>query len=107
MIHNLSKCSVFIELYFTQEAEKPLAIGTAFTIKSESNDWFLITNWHCVTGRNPESKIELSGLADPKIIKVHFHSSIILPKSWTKSLVKKSLNLTKQYDQTNPTQIHT
>jgi len=31
---------------------------------------------------------------------------IILPESWTKSLVKKSLNLTKQYDQTNPTQIH-
>ena len=31
---------------------------------------------------------------------------IILPESWTKSLVKKSLNLTKRYDQTNPTQIH-
>lgn len=33
-------------------------------------------------------------------------TSIILPESWTKSLVKKSLNLTKRYDQTNPTQIH-
>jgi len=32
--------------------------------------------------------------------------TIILPESWTRSLVKKSLNLTKQYDQTNPTQIH-
>jgi hypothetical protein len=32
--------------------------------------------------------------------------SIILPKTWTKSLVKKSLNLTKQYDQTNPPQIY-
>ena len=31
---------------------------------------------------------------------------IILPESWTKSLVKKSLNLTKRYDQTNPTQIY-
>ena len=32
--------------------------------------------------------------------------SIILPESWTRGLVKKSLNLTKRYDQTNPTQIH-
>ena len=31
---------------------------------------------------------------------------IILPESWTRGLVKKSLNLTKRYDQTNPTQIH-
>jgi hypothetical protein len=30
-----------------------------------------------------------------------------LPESWTRGLVKKSLNLTKRYDQTNPTQIHT
>ena len=32
--------------------------------------------------------------------------NIILPESWTRGLVKKSLNLTKRYDQTNPTQIH-
>ena len=32
--------------------------------------------------------------------------TIILPESWTRGLVKKSLNLTKRYDQTNPTQIH-
>jgi hypothetical protein len=32
--------------------------------------------------------------------------STILPESWTRGLVKKSLNLTKRYDQTNPTQIH-
>jgi hypothetical protein len=32
--------------------------------------------------------------------------NIILPDSWTRGLVKKSLNLTKRYDQTNPTQIH-
>jgi len=30
---------------------------------------------------------------------------IILPESWTRGLVKKSLNLTKRYDQTNPPQI--
>ncbi len=29
-----------------------------------------------------------------------------LPESWTRGLVKKSLNLTKRYDQTNLTQIH-
>jgi hypothetical protein len=33
-------------------------------------------------------------------------NTIILPESWTRGLVKKSLNLTKRYDQTNPTQIH-
>lgn len=33
-------------------------------------------------------------------------TNIILPKTWTKSLVKKSLNLTKQYDKTNPPQIY-
>jgi hypothetical protein len=30
---------------------------------------------------------------------------VILPKIWTKGLVKKSLNLTKQYDKTNTPQI--
>lgn len=30
---------------------------------------------------------------------------IILPESWTRGLVKKSLHLTKRYDQTNPPQI--
>jgi hypothetical protein len=35
-----------------------------------------------------------------------FGRTIILPESWTRGLVKKSLNLTKRYDQTNPTQIH-
>jgi hypothetical protein len=34
------------------------------------------------------------------------YNTIILPKTWTMSLVKKSLNLTKRNDQTNSTQIH-
>jgi hypothetical protein len=49
------------------------------------------------------SEVKLIGSA-----KIGFSISpnIILPESWTRSLVKKSLNLTKRYDQTNPTQIH-
>jgi hypothetical protein len=45
-----------------------------------------------------------------RLYQMNFHGveteSIMLPESWTRSLVKKSLNLTKRYDQTNPTQIH-
>jgi hypothetical protein len=44
------------------------------------------------------------GMAIKRIVKLT--RTIILPESWTRGLVKKSLNLTKQYDQTNPTQIH-
>lgn len=81
MIHNLSLSSVFIELYLTEEAEKPLAIGTAFTIKlNNCPDWFLVTNWHCVTGRHPETNKPLSELADPEIMKVYFHSKSNLGK---------------------------
>lgn len=74
MIHNLSLSSVFIELYITEESPKPIAIGTAFTIKPNTPDWFLITNWHCVTGRNPETNNPISDLCDPAIMKVYFHA---------------------------------
>lgn len=88
MIHNLSLSSVYIELFLTEDAEKPLAIGTAFTIKPGSPDWFLITNWHCVTGRNPDTNIPLSNLADPMIMKVYFHS-----KNKIGEWIIKTLNL--------------
>lgn len=74
MIHNLSLSSVFIELYLTEEAKNPIATGTAFTFKPNTADWFLVTNWHCVTGRHPETRNPLSDLADPTIMKVYFHS---------------------------------
>jgi hypothetical protein len=38
-------------------------------------------------------------------IKDNSRFCVILPKIWTKGLVKKSLNLTKQYDKTNTPQI--
>ena len=74
MIHNLTLSSVYIELFLTEQSEKPIAIGTAFTINLNSPDWFLITNWHCVTGRHPDTKKPLSDFPDPEIMKVYFHS---------------------------------
>lgn len=74
MIDHLTKCSLFLEFYLTEGAEKPLAIGTGFTFKpNDKNDWFLVTNWHCVTGRHADTKEPLSDLADPEIMKVYFH----------------------------------
>lgn len=58
-----------------------------------------------VNGVLPE--VEINGLTKKMGMNRKTAHSIILPESWTKSLVKKSLNLTKRYDQTNPTQIHT
>ena len=56
-----------------------------------------------INKRNHFAVAEVKGLMyvpdSPKI-------SIILPDSWTRGLVKKSLNLTKQYDKTNPPQIY-
>ncbi len=77
MIDHLSFCSVFIEFFLQEGSESPLAIGTGFTMKANGrNEWFLVTNWHCVTGRHPDSNSPLSqnGLCDPEIAKVHFHS---------------------------------
>jgi hypothetical protein len=77
MIHKLSLSSLFLEFYLTEDSEKPLATGTGFTTTLKGREeWFLITNWHCVTGRNPENNNPLSdnGLCDPEFVKVYFHS---------------------------------
>jgi hypothetical protein len=87
MIHNLSLTSVFIELYLTPEAEKSIAIGTAFTIRGKNDDWFLVTNWHCVSGRHPETNQPLSSSADPESMKVFFHSNSVLGK-WEITTIK-------------------
>jgi len=91
MIDHLSFCSVFIEFFFQKESESPLAIGTGFTIKAnDKNEWFLVTNWHCVTGRHPVTNNPLSqnGLSDPEIAKVHFHSPLVVG-NW----VEKTISL--------------
>lgn len=70
----LTKCSVFIELYLDEQTERPGGIGTAFFYLTKYNDCFLITNWHCVTGINPETNEHMSrnGVVNPKIMDVHF-----------------------------------
>ena len=90
MIDHLSFCSLFLEFFLNEQSETRLAIGTGFTCKAISrNEWFLITNWHCVTGRNPETNNPLSanGLCDPEIVKVHFHSSQ-QPTTWIEKTIK-------------------
>lgn len=48
--------SLLIEMRF---GEQPLATGTGFVVESPKGP-VLITNWHNVTGRNPETKQPLS-----------------------------------------------
>ena len=70
----LTKCSLFIELYLNEDTEKPGGIGTAFLVQSAKKDVFLVTNWHCVTGINPETNENMSknGVIHPEIMDVHF-----------------------------------
>lgn len=51
-----------------------VAIGTGFAIK-KNNSYYIITNWHIVTNRNPNDNQPLSrtGIADPTKLKVWFH----------------------------------
>lgn len=57
------------------EAKMAVANSTGFTIKPHGkDDWFLFTNWHCITGRHQESGISLSKYVDPEIMRVYFHS---------------------------------
>ncbi len=73
-MNHLTKCSVFIELYLFENSDTRAAIGTGFTVKTNNGDNFLITNWHCVTGRNPETNEQLStnGVVDPERMDIHF-----------------------------------
>lgn len=54
--HYLSLCTLKIFLNFN---ETELAIGTGF-IYSYNSKFYLITNWHNVTGRNPNTQTRLS-----------------------------------------------
>ncbi|KQM50099.1 trypsin-like peptidase domain-containing protein [Chryseobacterium sp. Leaf201] len=67
----LTKCSVFIECFLHEGSENPIAIGTAFTARYY-NDYFLVTNWHCVTGKNPETNADLGKFSEPEYLIVHF-----------------------------------
>lgn len=75
-IHNLTKCSLFLEFYMNKDCTDPISIATGFTLITKTQkDVFLFTNWHCVTGLHPDTKkpLSASGLINPEIMKVYFH----------------------------------
>lgn len=62
--------SLYIEMLFDAET---LAFGTAFMVEY-NGDYFLITNWHIVTGRSPETgKVLRSDGAIPNKIRIFFN----------------------------------
>ena len=71
-IQYLSVVSLYIEMYI-DGAEKPVGKGTAFAVKKEER-FYLITNWHCVTGINPltDKPLNANGFANPDYLKVWF-----------------------------------
>ncbi|WP_435263420.1 S1 family peptidase [Tenacibaculum sp. nBUS_03] len=68
---------LFLEMSI-EGAASPLGVGTGFCVKAEEQ-YYLITNWHNVTGRNPESNDPLSsnGLCDPDKMKIWFYTNKI------------------------------
>jgi trypsin-like peptidase len=64
-IDEFSRTTVPIDLYFN---DQPLSKGTAFTWERD-NKHYLITNWHNVSGRDPNTDKHLScTVAEPNIL---------------------------------------
>jgi hypothetical protein len=62
--------------------ETSLANGTAFVVEREDRK-FLITNWHNLSGRHPETNSCISAtLAVPNKVRVAFHVSSALGRLW-------------------------
>jgi len=71
-IDPLSCIPLFIDMF---KNEQSIAIGTCFVVK-KNEEYFIITNWHCVTGRNPDTNEPLSKIienVDPDTLKIFFH----------------------------------
>ena len=67
-IDEFSVKPLYLETYLSTSRT---GIATGFVVKR--NDlYYLVTNWHVVTGRNPHNNQPLSttGIADPNILKV-------------------------------------
>ena len=71
-IDEFSVKPLYLETYINTSRT---GIATGFVVK-RNDSYYLITNWHVVTGRNPYSNRPLSttGIADPNILKVWFHA---------------------------------
>lgn len=71
-ISSISLCSVYVETYFD---EQKLSVGTAFLYRhEETNKFYIITNWHVVSGKHNISQKLLSDTgAIPNKIRVFLH----------------------------------
>jgi len=71
-IDEFSSKSLYLETYLNSQQ---LGIATGFVVKSNEHH-YLITNWHVVTGRNPDDNQPLfrNGAADPNTMKIWFHA---------------------------------
>jgi hypothetical protein len=69
-IDEFSIKSLYLESYLN---ETQIGVATGFAVK-KNELYYLITNWHVVTCRNPvNNQPQVVGLSDPNIIKVWFH----------------------------------
>lgn len=73
IIDPLSCVSLHLECYL-QGAR--IGFGTGFVVKKNQTN-YLITNWHVVTGRNPNDGQPLArdGLTDPDVIAIWYHAT--------------------------------
>jgi S1-C subfamily serine protease len=74
-IDEFSVKSLYLQTYLNTTA---LGIATGFIVKKNELS-YLITNWHVVTGRNPNDNQPLShtGMADPNILNVWLHAQTL------------------------------
>ena len=74
--NNLSLIPIKIETYTEVDTSKPLGTATAFYYCNDGQ-WFLITNWHVVTGHHFLSrKINDEKERSPAMIRAHLYSQI-------------------------------
>ena len=71
-IDEFSVKPLYLEMY---RGEQNAGVATGFAVK-KNDSYYLITNWHVVTCRNPYNDnrpLFTTGVVDPNILKVWFH----------------------------------
>ena len=71
-IDEFSVKPLYLEMY---RGEQNAGVATGFVVK-KNDSYYLITNWHVVTCRNPYNNnrpLSTTGVVDPNILKVWFH----------------------------------
>ena len=71
-IDEFSVKPLYVEMY---RDEQKAGVATGFVVK-KNDSYYLITNWHVVTCRNPYNNnrpLSTTGVVDPNILKVWFH----------------------------------